>query len=256
MIGNRVAEQFVLHGFDIGEGAHFDSRGQGQGRSCCGEAFAHQPDFFATARGGLSQHFGVCIGRCSAQLAHIAENHHLVGCSGLPETGEGGLHRREVGIVGIDDERIVLRFPIFRSIVVRGVVLQGMVDGGQGHFETKSHEHGRQHIIYIVGAHKLRAHLVPCAVGLAPAQRQERRAVHHFALDGVAMSGTAVGERGQTAFGHVGHEKFVIAVDKNEERHSVGFEAGFTGDEGFGDFGVALCKIAVEFGFGFHHTLE
>ena len=31
MIGNRVAEQFVLHGFDVGEGAHFDGRGQGQG---------------------------------------------------------------------------------------------------------------------------------------------------------------------------------------------------------------------------------
>ena len=27
MIGNRVAEQFVLHGFDVGEGAHFDGRG-------------------------------------------------------------------------------------------------------------------------------------------------------------------------------------------------------------------------------------
>ena len=54
----------------------------------------------------------------------------------------------------------------------------------------------------------------------------------------------------------MGGEQFVVAVDKNEVRHGIGFEAGFAGDERFGEFSVALREIAVKFRFGLHHPFE
>ena len=176
--------------------------------------------------------------------------------SGLTETAEGGLHRREIGVVGIDDERIVLRFAVFGTIVVRSVVLQRVVDGAQRHFETKSHQHSGQYIIYIIGTHELGVHFVPCAVFLSPTQREEGSALQHFAFDGIVVAGATVAQRGQTAFGHVGGEQIVVAVDKNEVRDGIGLEAGFAGDERFGEFGVALREIAVKFRFGLHHPFE
>ena len=113
MVVERVRSEFGFHRFHICEGAEEGSlvgRESGKG---LGKFAAHEPHLLATGSERQLQHLSMSIGRGCAQFAHVAENHHLVRIFRLCKAVERCVHGREVGIVGINDEAVVLGLAIF-----------------------------------------------------------------------------------------------------------------------------------------------
>ena len=71
------------------------------------ELFAHKPCGFRIERKCLGGYFLVCFLANGTQLFHVAENDHLMRVMDVAEIVQGGLHRGQVSVVGIDDELVV-----------------------------------------------------------------------------------------------------------------------------------------------------
>ena len=116
-----------------------------------------------------------------AQLPHVAQDDHLVRMFDAREIVQGGHHRCQVGIVGVDDQLVAGRAAVLRATQARVVARQGVVDVRRSDAEMQADRHGGQHIIYIIVADELCRHLMIVAVVTAPTEAQHRFARHDSA---------------------------------------------------------------------------
>ena len=123
---DRVAAQRVLLQF----GYHLvDAVKGGEGRMQLLEAFAYEPDLVETGAGKEIAEFEVLVMALGAEFAHLAEDNHLVGGVELAEVFERRMHAGGIGVVGVDDERVVVGLLELGAIVGGDVGGEGGVDG-------------------------------------------------------------------------------------------------------------------------------
>ena len=170
-----------------------------------------------------------------AEFAHLAENHHLPLIVDGGEVAQRGMHRRDVGVVGIHHQAVVGGGTEFRAAVCGTVGLECGTHCAFGHTEVASHGTGCKHVRQVVVADEHGLHLVPCAVLHSPAEAEEGVARHHAAFDVIALSLSAVGD-GRKSFGTSGKHG-IVGMEKDERccraDLAVRFGSGF-GCQGFG----------------------
>ena len=199
-----------------------------EGAGDVGEVVTHEPYFFKARVFKVSHEVTVFGFALCTQFTHLSDDGHLAGHLHPAEVVEGGLHRGGVGVIGVDDEVVLLCHRHLRAVVAGGVVLQGLAYLLSLHAEVDAHGDGSQQVVDVVGADEAGLHLVPlgaaalfleCHQGLAPAELQEGGATDDLAADaGVLLLGVSGvgGEPDVFLVTYLVHQVVVVGIDEDE----------------------------------------
>ena len=163
-----------------------------------------------------------------AQLAHLSDDGHLVFGLDEAEVVEGSVHRGGVGVVGIDDEVVLLGDGHLRAVVRGNVFFQSRTDLLAVHAKVDAYGDGGQKVVDIIGADELRLHLVPLRAAtfllehhqrLAPTELQERITFDDLARD-TAVPVVGIGGVGRHpdlfVIADLAHQVLVVGIDEDE----------------------------------------
>ena len=197
-----------------------------------------------------------------AQFTHLSDDGHLLwlirpplppptqeGNVDLTEIVEGSAHRGGVGVVGIDDEVVLLGDGHLRAVVRGNVFFQSCTDLLAVHAEVDAYGDGGQEVVDVVGADELRLHLMPLGAAtfllkhhqrFAPTELQEGITFDDLARD-TAVPVVGIGGVGR-------HPDLFVVADLTHQVLVVGIDEDETV--------LAATEEVVELAFGPDDTLE
>ena len=101
-------------------------------------------------------HLPMLGSRLRAELLHVTEQREPAVRLHGGEIVERGMHRRRIGVVGVDYQGVALRAHHLRAYVVRGEGGDGRGGFPAGHSEIIADRNGREHVVGVVGSDELR----------------------------------------------------------------------------------------------------
>ena len=208
-------------GLDLLDGGE-DARGGG---GDLGELGADKPEGVGSYGEGLLVDAAVLGLALGSQLAHVAEDEHLVGGMHVGEVVQGDRHAAGIGVVGIDDERVAVGAQELAAIVGGCVAADGLDNLVVADSEGAADGGGGAHVVGVVVAHEVGVELT-----------LEDTHAHRGSVVGDSLAGEVGDEHEALAVRR--HVAEVVAAEVDEGGTSVGGEP------------------VVEFALGAHDTLE
>ena len=119
------------------------------------EVVTNEPNVVITSRLQTINQHAMFLIAFLAQLAHLSEDGHLLVSLDKTEVVEGSMHRGGVGVIGIDDEVVLLRFCQLRTVVSGHIAFKGVINLLERNVVDIPYRDGCQHIVEIVGTNKM-----------------------------------------------------------------------------------------------------
>ena len=168
----------------------FDIVELAEGTGDVAEVVAYEPYLVVAGSFEIAYQLAVLLVAFLTQLAHLPEDDHLAGSLDEGEIVERSLHRGGVGVVGVDDEVVLLSDGHLRTVVRGCVFLKGGTYLLAVHAKVDAYGYGGQEVVDVIRSDETGLHLVPlCAAAfllkhhqrLAPAELQEGIALDDLA---------------------------------------------------------------------------
>ena len=182
---------------------------------------AHEPHLLKARGLKEAHHLLVLLTAHVAQLAHHAEDAHLVVGTHVAEVFERRLHACGVCVVGIDDEAVMGCHHQLRAVVARHIGGEGVAHLLLAHAKPQAYGCCSQHVVDVIRAYEVGVDGVHGAVEVTPLEVEERRTLCDLSVDVEVGRGIAAVAHELEVVGDA--EQMVVVVVY--EHHAVGTRA-------------------------------